>query len=189
MKKKHLRISKWIFIIGFILLFLSYNASDFYSASAVSNTGKDHQQIEKQLFKETSIQSLKNEEATIQHDQIVALTDQFMDILVQEIDKNYKVVNYDTKVELLNQFESVSTKEVATPYVDYFYYEEADGLYIVPTETPPWFNEENDYDVIQLEDKKVKVTQDNQDALFGDYTIEYEFTYDNDWKITKINHL
>jgi hypothetical protein len=37
----------------------------------------------------------------INHEQIVNLTDQFMHLILQDIDENYQVINYQSKNELL----------------------------------------------------------------------------------------
>lgn len=123
----------------------------------------------------------------ITHEQIVSLTDQFMNMLVQDVDDHYKVTNYATIDELLHDFEQIATRETVEPYVDYYYNEESDGLYILPTETPPWFVEENAYDVLQLDETQVKVIQENQTVFYDDYTIEIAFTFDKEWKITNIS--
>ncbi|QKY69757.1 hypothetical protein [Lentibacillus sp. CBA3610] len=125
----------------------------------------------------------------LSHDQIVSLTDQFMDTILQETDETNKVVQFDTKAGLLNEFTKITTKEVASGYVDFYFREESDGLYIKPTETPPWFQESNGYDMIQKDNKTMKVVQENTTALYGTYTIKLEFTWqENQWYITNIIH-
>ncbi|WP_053074974.1 hypothetical protein [Ornithinibacillus californiensis] len=125
----------------------------------------------------------------ITHDQIVQLTDNFMDILVQKTDENYQVKDHHNKASLIEVFKSVISEEVVKPYVDYYFHEKNGALYIIPTETPPWFDKQNEYDVIQLENNKVLVQQKNQSELYGDYSLEIEFTFaDQEWKITNITH-
>jgi hypothetical protein len=126
---------------------------------------------------------------TITQEEIVRLTDEFMDILVQETDENYQVKAFLNKASLLEAFNRVTRQEVAKSYVDYYFYEENGALYIIPTETPPWFDKQNEYDVIQLEKNKVLVQQENQSELYGEYGIEIKFTFANqEWKITNITH-
>ena len=134
---------------------------------------------------------IRNQDVThsITHDEIVELTDEFMATLVQDIDRNFKVKNYKDKASLIKAFGKITTEEVVRTYIDYYYIEKNDSLYIVPTETPPWFNKQNEYDVVQLEKNKVLVKQENKSELFGDYGIDIEFTFANlEWKITKIIH-
>ena len=145
------------------------------------------------LGNEQTVQhSIQNQNVahSITHDEIVELTDEFMTTLVQDIDSNYKVKNYHNKDSLIKAFSDFTTEEVVRVYVDYYYTEEDDSLYIIPTETPPWFNKQNQYDVVQLEKNKVLVKQENKSELFADYGIDFEFTFANQkWKITKIIHL
>lgn len=125
----------------------------------------------------------------ISHEEIVRLTDEFMNILVQETDENYQVKDHVDKESLVKAFDSVSTKEVVKPYVNTYYYEENGVLYIIPTETPPWFDKQNEYDVLQLEQNKFLVKQENQSDLYEDYKVDIEITFvEPEWKITKITH-
>lgn len=134
----------------------------------------------------TQIQEMNQ---VISHEEIVRLTDEFMNILVQEADETYQVKAFENKASLLEAFNHITTEEVVKPYVDTYFYEENGTLYIIPTETPPWFDKQNDYDVIQLEENTVLVKQTNQSDLYGDYEIEVEFRHiESEWKITKITH-
>ncbi|MFP7170546.1 hypothetical protein [Terribacillus sp. 7520-G] len=122
-------------------------------------------------------------------EQIEQLTSAFMAKITQDIDTNYKVLNHDTKEELLKSFDEVATRDVSQPIVDFYFTEEADGLYIVPTETPAWFNPDNSYKVETDSDKYVTITQSNTDDLHGNYTIEIKFLYDGGWKIAAVKYL
>ncbi|HLR41445.1 MAG TPA: hypothetical protein VK091_07185 [Virgibacillus sp.] len=171
---------KWILCAAILsLCFFLIQTDELQIASATD--------VKDVLNHSTTNAEISNEDQTLSHEQIIALTDQFMETLVQKTEDN-KVINFDTKEKLLHAFDDIATKKVASTYVDYYYYEEADGLYMIPTETPPWFNKENDYNVVQLGNNKVKVEQENESALSGSYTVAYEFTFDKTWKITKITH-
>lgn len=172
--------AKWILCAGILsLCFSLIQTNEIQIASATD--GKDA------LQHHTTDKENIGKEQPLSHEQIISLTNQFMDTLVQKTEDN-KVMNFDTKGKLLQAFDDITTKEVASTYVNYYYYEDADGLYMIPTEAPPWFNEENDYHMVQLDNNKVKVEQDNESALYGSYTIAFEFTFDETWKITKITH-
>ncbi|MFD1851183.1 hypothetical protein [Oceanobacillus bengalensis] len=164
--------------VGILLtVLIMSNDNQFVSA-------KNHGQVNSNLEKTQTIQLSQSYDVT--HEEVVKLTNQFMNILVQEIDTNYKALYVKNVDELLTAFEEVTTREVAAPYVDFYYTEEADGMYILPTETPPWFVEENEYEIQRITDNKVKVIQHNQTVMDGKYTIELELTYKNNWKITKV---
>ncbi|WP_186576445.1 hypothetical protein [Aquibacillus kalidii] len=133
----------------------------------------------------TTLQEQENTEE-LSHDVIVSITDKFMDTLVQEVDDHYKVLLFHTKSELIEAFSSIASKEVASKYIDIYYQEKENGLYIIATETPPWFEKNRIYEKIKLGDNRVKVTQSNQNEIFGEYNIDLEFTYSNEWKLTNI---
>jgi len=124
----------------------------------------------------------------LSHEQIVSTLGEFMEILVQETDEHGIVLRIDNLEDLYQAFDALAAREVVQPYVEYYYTETEEGLYLLPTETPPWFIPENEYD-IKTSGNKVTITQQNTTDLYGTYTIEIEFTFDgSQWKITKITH-
>lgn len=161
---------KWVFYMGVLLSLFLFT----YQVAAIEYEASDSEE--------------KLDEQTITHEEIIVLTDKFMEQLVQEIDDDYRVVHFDTKEALESSFDDIAMREVTVEYTDFYYEETADGLYILPTETPPWFIETNDYHVIQLNKGQVKVVQENETHLYGQYTITYEFSFEDKehWKITNI---
>ncbi|WP_153465244.1 hypothetical protein [Sediminibacillus terrae] len=127
-------------------------------------------------------------ESTPTHEELVSVTETFIDLLVQETDDNYRVTNYHSIDEITDAFTKVATPSAAKKYIDYYYEEKGDGLYLLPAETPPWFQSESEYEMIESGDGTVKVIQDNQTDLHGSYTLELELTYDDSWKITDTKH-
>ncbi|WP_058306879.1 hypothetical protein [Gracilibacillus massiliensis] len=139
-------------------------------------------------LKMDDIKQMTQKEANLSHEQIVTLTDKFMELLVQDIDDHYKVEQFDTKQELIKVFDPYVKQEVVQPYIDFYYKEKEDGLYIVPTETPAWFVKDAEYEKEQ-KDGKITVTQTNENALHGKYTIVLTFEkIDETWKIVNISH-
>jgi len=161
---------KWLYTVGIMILLTSLFVFKDQAPLVFANEGEEDQEI------------------TLTHEQILNLTDQFMDTLVQGTDESNRVTTVDTKEQLLDQFDDVAAREVAEVYVDFYYNETAEGLYLIPTELPPWFIKENNYDRIQVDNNKVKIVQHNHLDLYGDYTIEIEFTYDTNWEISQITH-
>ncbi|WP_100013190.1 hypothetical protein [Lentibacillus sediminis] len=162
---------RWVLSSGIILFLFSGLVADnsfqerqVSAASQVSETGE-----------------------MITDEEIRSLTEQFMDILVQEADTDYKVANYQTTQGLLQAFSEVASRDLAAPYIDFFYEQKEDGLYILPTELPPWFIQDNSYETEQVDAGKVKVSQTNETIMYGAYRIELEFTKRDSWKITDIN--
>ncbi|MCC2249443.1 hypothetical protein JUJ52_05620 [Virgibacillus sp. AGTR] len=141
--------------------------------------------VDKGIANNTSNEQVTN---NLSHDTIIKRTNQLLDFLQQDTDENYQVITFNTKQELLEEFSKIATKNVVEPYIDYYYQERSNGLYIIPTEIPPWIDENNSYRTIPVHDDKVKLIQHNKSALHGKYTIEIEFTYEDIWRISNIKH-
>lgn len=186
MKKKCLRKLVWfIGIISIALLIIIVHSQQPSSATKSYNAlNQPLLEIDKQMKEEFKT----DDTHMIRHEDIVSLTHQFLEQLVQEVDDDYKVIHFQTKEELLNLFKGISSREVASEYIDFYYVEEGNDLFIVPTELPPWFVADQDYDVVQIANDKVKIVQDNTMELYGNYIIEVEFTFCDNWKITAVHH-
>lgn len=144
--------------------------------------------IDTQVNNQTS-QNETNEDIHLSDEELTHITEGFMDTIVQDIDEHYKVTDFQSKDELYREFDKVATRDVASDYVDFYFKEKDNSLYLIPTETPPWFNPKNDYDMVQLAQDKVMVNQENTSELYGDYSIQLELTYrDDGWQITQIKH-
>lgn len=138
-------------------------------------------------FATTNTQSTKGKD--IQHEEIVQLTEQFMDKLVQKTDDQNRVLDFNNKRQLVNSFQSITTTSLAKNYIDYYYKEYNDDLFIIPTETPPWFMKDQDYEKTVAENGQVHVKQQNKTELYGTYTVEFTFAQmDGKWKIVNIKH-
>ncbi|PKR78139.1 hypothetical protein CEY16_09505 [Halalkalibacillus sediminis] len=129
----------------------------------------------------------EQESATLTDKQIKYVTEEFMSRLVQEADENYKVKNFDTLAKLKEHFQPLASEDVINEFVNYFYKEQEDGLYIVPTETPAWFIPDNDYEVENVNEQEYVVTQTNQTELDGTYTIVFNIQLNEDGKATIID--
>ncbi len=143
------------------------------------------------LFPDTQVaQATENTAQTeLTEEQAENLLTEFIDKLVQDTDEQYMVGKYQSKQELINDFRSISKPEVAKTYVDFYYEERDGGLYIVPTELPPWFVKENPYKLKKVDSGKYELNQNNTSDLYGSYSITAEFTNENGkWIISKINH-
>ncbi|GGJ99664.1 hypothetical protein GCM10007063_22500 [Lentibacillus kapialis] len=180
---------KYISLVFGIVIILSLSGIPYTSQQTVSaNKSSDSHEMSKSDVSGKAV-GKADDKQEISHKQIVSLTGSFMNKLLQEINDDNKVIRYDTKEELLNEFKKISSEEVAARYIDFYFNEKEDGLYIKPTETPPWFQENNDYDMIQQDDNTVVVNQKNTSQLYGTYIVEFEFTWvNNQWKISDITH-
>lgn len=139
---------------------------------------------------ETQEEKEEHTEQPLTYKQIVAVTDRFMDQLVQDTDQYYNVKNFDAIDELKESFYGFASKEVTDEFVD-VYYEIRDGeLKIVPTSTPPWFEADEDYQVEQTEAGSYVVKQSTGNELHGNYEIqiEIELNEDQEPRIIDVNY-
>jgi hypothetical protein len=109
----------------------------------------------------------------------------FMEALKPEIDENYKVVNFSSKEELISHLSNYVSEDVATYYTDGLFEEKESSLYIIPTELPPWLEEDQPVNIKQLSDTSYRVYQKNTSDLYGTYEITLGYEYvDGKWIIT-----
>ncbi|MFD1361421.1 hypothetical protein [Lentibacillus salinarum] len=183
-KKRIVNVS---FVMGIISL-ISYIAHPATEPAVLAEQDKSHS-VGEVNGSEHDLAEKENVKHELSHAKVVKLTDQFMDMILQETDEANKVIHFDTKQAVLKEFENITTKDVASDYVQFYFHEASDGLYLKPTETPPWFHENHDYDMIRKDAGTVEVVQKNTTDLYGTYTVSIEFSWDNDqWSITNINH-
>lgn len=112
----------------------------------------------------------------------------FINILLQDIDLDYKVKGVSSKAQLIAQYAEIVSQEALQPYVDFYFEEDDNGLYIVPTELPPWFVSEMPYEMTQLDNGNIIVEQENDIELYGRYRVRVEFSAQDNWKIVRIDH-
>ncbi|WP_053218821.1 hypothetical protein [Virgibacillus senegalensis] len=153
----------------------------------IAEAGNTEHVAQKQVEK-SSGSDHEAKKRTPSHEELVSVTETFIDLLVQETEENYRVTAYSSIDELTEAFSRVATPDAVKKYIDYYYTEKEDGLYLLPAETPPWFQSEAEYEMIETGDGTVKVIQDNQTDLQGSYTLELELTFDDNWKITETKH-
>jgi hypothetical protein len=109
----------------------------------------------------------------------------FIEALKQETDENYKVLNYSTKDELITYLTNYVSENIAAYYTDGLFEEKESSLYIIPTELPPWLEEEEPVNIKQLSDTSYRVYQKNSSDLYGIYKITLGYEYiDGKWIIT-----
>ncbi|BAC14276.1 hypothetical protein ACFQ4N_00090 [Oceanobacillus iheyensis] len=156
-----------------IILLSAFNQEEVVNAENHSNSASV------QVEKESSI---------LDHSTITEKMNGFMDTLIQEVDSNYKVQAYQSKDELIQAFEQYTTEALASDFVSYYYEEKQDGMYIIPMDAPSWFQEENDYDMIKKDENTIQLTQSNYNEMVGEYTLVVDFTFQHDWKISKITY-
>lgn len=175
------------------LLLLSYQSpmkEDNETAAEEARTYRSVQSTEKSITMKKDIVQLGQavEQHQLTKDVMIDRMEAFINILLQEIDHDYKVKGVSSKEELIAQYTDVISQEALRPYVDFYFEEDDNGLYIVPTELPPWFVSEMPYEMMQLDNGNIIVEQENDIELYGRYRVRIEFSAQDNWKIVRIEH-
>lgn len=95
-----------------------------------------------------------------------------------ETNENFKVKKYDSKDRLEEEFKSIMVWPLAEYYLDHYFEEKNNNVYIIPTEGPTKINFQNDYNLEKLSDHHYKVTQHGSNQLRGDYTLTIHYKYE-----------
>ena len=132
--------------------------------------------------------SAEAEEMQPDQDEVIRVMNGLEDTLKQDADDSYKLKHYATEQELTEAFEAYVTPELAAAFVDYYFRAAAEGVYVIPTQTEPWFQEENEYDMINISNHSVQVVQENENDMVGSYTLVVEMAFQNGWKIQDISY-
>lgn len=115
------------------------------------------------------------------------LINEFSDRLIVDTDDDYRVKDFKSKEELINNLSEIMNKEVAKDYVDIFYREDTDGVYLVPTEGPLLLNFDLPYELNKKDDTTYYAVQENETVLHGKYKLTILFKYSNEkWIIEDI---
>ncbi len=110
----------------------------------------------------------------------------FMDV-VENTDDQGALENYQTKEELKSDFMTVMSESLAESYVSTYFEEENGTIFVVATEAPVWFEENQDYSFEQISDEEYEVTQDQRNDLIGDLRMTYVITSDNEtWIVSEV---
>lgn len=180
-----------LILVGLLLLSYQLPTKKDHQAVAEDGSYRSMQSMEKTIVIKEDIVQL--DRATEQHllteDVIIDKAEAFINIFLQDIDQDYKVKGISTKEALIDRYQDIVSKQAVQPYIDYYFEEHDGGLYIVPTELPPWFISGNPYEVTQLDNGNVVIEQENEIDLYGRYRILIEFSQEDNWQIVRIEHL
>lgn len=152
-------------------------------ASTLSTTNVKNEEKVK-----TVTTSKKTNHAQPDKGDFIKLADTFMQEAVQPTDENYKVTGFESKAQLVDHLSQYASADIAKYYVDGLYEEKSDGLYIIPTELPPWIVKGEPAQLIQLDKENYQLNQENKTDLYGTYVIQLSFTIQNDqWVIQSVD--
>ncbi|WP_349407403.1 D-alanyl-D-alanine carboxypeptidase family protein [Pseudalkalibacillus sp. SCS-8] len=110
------------------------------------------------------------------------------DKLIQETNENDNVERFDTKDALSVYLEDILVKSLADTYVERFYKENGQGLFLQQKESLVWLDTNESYQTENLSERKYKIVQSSENELLGEYELTITYIYDNEtWKIQERN--
>lgn len=130
------------------------------------------------------------QEHKLQKEKVSELMNLFAENLTeQKVDKRGRVLHFSTKAELLNTFSDFAEPAAVKPFLDELYREQDGKLYLNPTEWPPAFNKQRNYDMVELTKDRAEVKQTLNSALYGNLMMRIHFHYsEGTWKIAKLEY-
>ncbi|WP_335871628.1 M15 family metallopeptidase [Bacillus sp. 2205SS5-2] len=178
------------FIVGMALslslLFLGGCTALFGNSSTENESGIEP--TEQEPVEEENKEPLVKEQEpeTPAEPPVNELVTSFYESIIQETDEQYVVKKFSSKTELVQYLVQYAKKGFAQSLVDTYYKEENGKLKLVPQEAIPHIDPTLPFQLNKINETEYQVTQDQQDELFGSYTIEASFEVDGDhWVIAK----
>ncbi|WP_349408242.1 hypothetical protein [Pseudalkalibacillus sp. SCS-8] len=190
------------FIIAFSIFWFShpagtstYQVNDLPKKSFAKshiNVSDIHSTAASQVSSDTKVKTITTEAKTDHENptkgDFIKLADSFMTEMIQSTNEDGKVTSFETKDQLIEHMKDYASSEVTEYYVDGLYEEKSEGLYIIPTELPPWIVTGEPSELKKLDDEHYQLKQVNETDLYGTYTIQIDYSKkDSKWIITSVN--
>ena len=122
---------------------------------------------------------------SVEKPNVEKLSSELINRIVQDTDDQYRVKDFNTEEDIEQHLREVTSSDLAANITDVYYEERDGGLYLVPTELFPWVNTDQPYELKQMNDFEYQLIQSNESDLYGSYTIEINFLYENNHWIIK----
>lgn len=179
-----------LMLVGLLLLSYQPQMSSKSDILASEQQSNQVQNRDKSIIMKDNLVQLSEgpESIHLTEEELFEKTEAFIQIMVQDLDQNYMVKGISSKKALIEQYSDVVTEEALKPYIDYYFEEHEGGLYVLPTELPPWFMPDRPYEKTQLDNGNIVIEQENELEMYGRYRIKIELSYQDGWKIVGIEH-
>ncbi|WP_058306453.1 hypothetical protein [Gracilibacillus massiliensis] len=187
MKKKSLFV---IMLMLFSLFLMACSEND----AEENNTEDVDNEQEEQVEDEEPV----NEDSDADAEQTTTLTeteaidilndyrDTFMEV-VENSDNEGALQGYETKEELKEDFTTIMSDVLAESFVAHYFEEDNGKLYVVATEAPVWFDQEQEYSFEQVSDEEYEIVQENSGELNGNVRMTYVITLEGeDWIVSEV---
>ncbi|UOQ84946.1 hypothetical protein [Gracilibacillus salinarum] len=113
--------------------------------------------------------------------------DTVMDV-INNADDQGTVQDFSAKEPLKEEFMTIMSEELASSYVDQ-YFQQTDGqLFVVPTEAPIWFKEDQAFQMQEVSKTEYEIIQEQSNELIGEVKMTYVLTSKNDkWIVQEVH--
>jgi hypothetical protein len=149
------------------------------------------QEYKEMLLDEESIKShfiTAQERETLEksHEKIMEIEQQFFSMLFrpETVENSNEVMNYQSKEDLINDISRIADRELVTKFVNQYYREEGNKLYIIPQGMPPQILSHSFYEFNQIDKNTYEIIQNEGNVMMGAYRLTVTFTNANNcWRM------
>ena len=114
------------------------------------------------------------------------IVENFVMKLFPETDTNLKVLNFNNKQELIDNLSKVADQALAAKFVEQYYSETNNGLYLIPKENIIFIDPTRPYIFEKINNNQYKIIQENESSL-GKYRLDVVLEKKAGWIIKDIN--
>ncbi|MGM8216778.1 hypothetical protein ACLIA0_14675 [Bacillaceae bacterium W0354] len=98
----------------------------------------------------------------------IELINNFQERLFVESDDDYKVTSFNSEDELVQYISEYADPNLVRDFVEQFYYEDEDGLYIIPQSSPPMLDINKPMTLEKQNETRYLAIQEEQSEAYGD---------------------
>lgn len=185
----NLKMKITFFALFFLLLLVacSQNATNQQETEEPVKEAEETAETEE----ESDEKSMEEETTpTLTDDEAVKTLNEYRDTfmrMVENTEDDGSLRDYATKEEVKTELQMIMSEQLAESYVSHYFEEDNGKLYIVPTEAPVWFEEEQEFMFEEVSETEYEVSQEQSDELIGIVRMNYMLTLDGEgWIVSEI---
>lgn len=104
--------------------------------------------------------------------------------VINNIENDGEVKNYQSKEEVKEEFTKYMSDQQADTFLESYFEERNEKLYVIATEAPFWIEEEKDFKLEHITEEQYKITQEIKNELAGHQRVTYLIQLrDDEWMV------
>ncbi|MBS4538694.1 hypothetical protein GOQ27_09480 [Clostridium sp. D2Q-11] len=157
----------------------------FISLTSIEYYNKNKYTLDK-MVNSFNIDMDNNNGADLTKEKAISIENEYMDRLFPQREADsQKVKDFNSKEELINHISQIANRDLVKTYVNNYYKNQEDGLYIIAKGGPTRIYEDKPYELKKVDNEEYHLVQKTEDQLRGKYTFTVKFSYKNNkWIIT-----